>query len=718
MKPDEICFRLHRKLKIIQEELGLHSNYKVPQESAQMEDCLLLGFEKDEERVREYFHSLFAEEVERLIQKAQHILAHRFDLLGYENLNFGDDIDWTYEPNRKKKIPLIHWSKISSMKLDQIGDLKIVWELNRHQHLITLGQAYFLTGDSRFAEEVVEQISDWQEKNPAQKGPNWASSLEVAFRLISWICTIRLIRGSEVCTGGFLEKIAVWIGEHARHIERFLSIYSSPNTHLTGEALGLFYAGVFFPNLPEAPRWQKKGKDILFKMLPIHLLQDGGYVERTLWYHQYTISFYLHFFILLRMLGEEIPDWAWERVEKGVSFLMYSLKPDGTIPMIGDDDGGFFLALSTRPMNDPRGLIGIGATLFKRGDFKAAAGVKVPEVVWALGCDGQEIYANLEEKQPAETSKGFKETGFFFFRSAWGEKGNYMAFDCGPHGWLNSGHAHADVLSFQVASGNTPVVEDPGTYLYVKENGWRDFFRGPKAHATVWLDEKHPAIPRGNFHWFRIPPHQLYRFYTGPRYDYVSGSMMIDENSEVLREVYFIKPDLFLIIDTLKGEGLKKVEVRFPLSVAKWSLFNCGCRREGMQNPFVIIFLEEEGLTAHLEPSWISGVYGKKESSNTLVLKGDIVLPSRKAYLIDLSGRQRLGKPSFILRDHSFKLTIEEECWVGFGRAGSKESINNEEIETDYDAGLLKYLLSGEMEILGVYEGSYLYYQGRQFKVA
>ena len=31
------------------------------------------------------------------------------------------------------------------------GDVKHVWELNRHQHFVTLGQAYWYTGDEAFA---------------------------------------------------------------------------------------------------------------------------------------------------------------------------------------------------------------------------------------------------------------------------------------------------------------------------------------------------------------------------------------------------------------------------------------------------------------------------------------------------------------------------------------------------------------------------------------
>ena len=38
----------------------------------------------------------------------------------------------------------------------------------------------------------------------------------------------------------------------ARHVERYLSTYFSPNTHLTGEALGLLYIGTQFPELAGA----------------------------------------------------------------------------------------------------------------------------------------------------------------------------------------------------------------------------------------------------------------------------------------------------------------------------------------------------------------------------------------------------------------------------------------------------------------------------------
>ena len=55
----------------------------------------------------------------------------------------------------------------------------------------------------------------------------------------------------------FVTTLLASIHAHAAHIRKYLSYYFSPNTHLTGEALGLFYAGILFPELGSARRWRR-----------------------------------------------------------------------------------------------------------------------------------------------------------------------------------------------------------------------------------------------------------------------------------------------------------------------------------------------------------------------------------------------------------------------------------------------------------------------------
>ena len=92
--------------------------------------------------------------------------------------------------------------------------------------------------------------------NPPGIGINWASSLEVAFRLMSWSWISRSCGTRQRSIGRHAVRVLASIHAHATHVEKYLSRYFSPNTHLTGEALGLFYAGVVFPEFRDAERWR------------------------------------------------------------------------------------------------------------------------------------------------------------------------------------------------------------------------------------------------------------------------------------------------------------------------------------------------------------------------------------------------------------------------------------------------------------------------------
>ncbi|MGH9764761.1 MAG: heparinase II/III family protein, partial [Blastocatellia bacterium] len=101
-------------------------------------------------------------------------------------MDFGYPINWRLEPTSGKETPLTHWSRIDYLDPSVAGDKKITWELNRHSHFITLGQAYVMTGDEAYAQAFVGQASSWMDQNPPNLGINWSSSLELAFRSISW----------------------------------------------------------------------------------------------------------------------------------------------------------------------------------------------------------------------------------------------------------------------------------------------------------------------------------------------------------------------------------------------------------------------------------------------------------------------------------------------------------------------------------------------------
>ena len=190
---------------------------------------------------------VFPSQADDIVVRAEKICRHRFDLLGYENLDYGAEIDWQLDVVHGKRGPRKPWFKVKYLEFEEVGDSKITWELNRHQHFVTLAKAYWLTGDDKFAREIFAQWTHWHKQNPYPIGMNWASSLEVGYRSLSWIWTVFLLQECPLFTNELRKQWQAALDLSGRHIETYLSTYFSPNTHLLGEALALFFLGTLFP---------------------------------------------------------------------------------------------------------------------------------------------------------------------------------------------------------------------------------------------------------------------------------------------------------------------------------------------------------------------------------------------------------------------------------------------------------------------------------------
>ena len=175
----------------------------------------------------------------------------------------------------------------------ECGDHKVIWELNRHQHWLVLGRAYWLTGDRRYRTAVARELASWMDANPPLVGINWASMLELAFRSISWVWAAHFFAGDPDDDTPWLVDLVVALDRQLVQIERNLSYYFSPNTHLLGEALALYVCGRTLPWLAAAARYERIGRTVLLNEISRQIAGDGGHRERSAHYHRYTLDFYL-----------------------------------------------------------------------------------------------------------------------------------------------------------------------------------------------------------------------------------------------------------------------------------------------------------------------------------------------------------------------------------------------------------------------------------------
>jgi hypothetical protein len=575
------------------------------------------------------------EEVENIIGQADKSCRHEFDLLGYESLDYGREINWHFDPVHGKQSPLKPWFTINFLDLHEVGDHKIIWELNRHQHLVTLAKAWRLTEKQLYAKELLDQWNSWHKSNPYPLGINWASALEVAFRSLSWLWVRDLLAGCPELPSEFEKELLLSLQGHGRYIERYLSTYFSPNTHLLGEAVALLFLGILCPQIPYAQRWQDKGWTILLNESRRQVRADGVYFEQALYYHVYALDFFLHARRLAGQTGLSIPeefDTAVQRMLAVVDALSEIGSPEG----FGDDDGGRLFNPRRNRLEHLTDPLALGSILYPE---KYAAATLTEEAIWLFGKKATDTLESPPLPKTSE-SRAFEAGGIYLINDA-APCAQQMMIDAGPQGTGRSGHGHADALSVRLSIDERRFLVDPGTFCYV--GGQRDLFRGTAAHNTLRIDGLDQAVPEGPFAWSNIPNVKAEKWVTGSTFDLFVGSHDGYQrlSSPVLhrRCVFHAKAGLWFICDLAEGRDKHLLESFWHFAPdlrvgQKQGAFLVGSAANPERDRTALLFAQSSDWKTEIEQRLVSGSYGSQETASIIRASIDCELPQECAVLL------------------------------------------------------------------------------------
>ena len=105
--------------------------------------------------------SLSPLQVDALLAEADRICAGHVVLFADRSFDVGVPTVWNRDPYSGVTGPSVFSSDIAIDNPELVGDIKHVWELNRHLHLVRLAQAWSVSGEVRWLHALEQQLRSW-----------------------------------------------------------------------------------------------------------------------------------------------------------------------------------------------------------------------------------------------------------------------------------------------------------------------------------------------------------------------------------------------------------------------------------------------------------------------------------------------------------------------------------------------------------------------------
>jgi len=235
---------------LLKKFFGRTSNFEEPQRIFFDKDIFSYSNRDEKVKIIKFLKQNNQIELTRYIEEANQLLTNKVTIFEKE-YHFNDNFDWFYSftDDFCWKIKRSENIEIRPKYKDEFIDIKLVWELNRHQFLPYLGIAYLITEDEKYAIKFKEIIEDWIGKNPPLYGVNWISGLEISLRLISWILSLYFFKDSKsINEKSFFSKIFKSMFQHAYFLSNFYTRRSF--NHTIGDICGVYlFSKIFNVNM-------------------------------------------------------------------------------------------------------------------------------------------------------------------------------------------------------------------------------------------------------------------------------------------------------------------------------------------------------------------------------------------------------------------------------------------------------------------------------------
>lgn len=431
-------------------------------------------------------------------------------------------------------------------------------------------------------EDARRLILDWIESNPPPGSPAW-DPYPLSVRCMNWIGLLAdrfrapfrdeppdvraAVLSSLYVQGKFLRA----------NLERHLD-----GNHLFKNVAALYLLGSYFEG-GEAAEWRASSAQMLEALTAYHFLPDGGHFERSPMYHALAL---LDLLRVLNVAGAApLRDRLAPIAGRAARVAAQMATADGEVLLLNDSAKGIALSAGEVLRHAER-ILGEPVSGGRAGS------VALPD------------------------------TGYYIARS----RRDRLVVDAGEVGPdCQPGHAHGDLLSFELAFDGHPVIVDSGVCEYDR-GPMRDYARSTAAHNTVEVDGEDQCEFWAAFRVGRRGRPREVRHSAAPGSLKLSawhdGYHRLAGKPSHRREFSWLH-GILRVKDSVEGRGHHTIRSRLHFHP------RCSIQAEGEKEVFVdygggharVTFFGPGRLT--VEEGWYCPEFGRKLRNPTLVFEGE-----------------------------------------------------------------------------------------------
>ena len=570
---------------------------------------------------------------DKILYLADCAIDKKVSFLGLANTDIGTPVRWNTDFKTGAEWRGRYAAFIEYNNIEMPSDVKIPWELSRMQWLIPVGQAYLITGNEEYARFTKEVLSQWIDENPYAWSVNWACTMDVAIRAITWTWFYQVYsNSSDWDDESFKEKFLTSLFQHGFFIERNLELSDINGNHYISDAAGLVFVGLFFGAGELAEKWVKTGWNILKSEITKQINHDGANFEGSIPYHRLSLEIFLYPAIYLQANNFRLQQFYIDRLVKMAGYVLAYTRPDGTIPLIGDADDGRLLPFGFRDINDHRYLAALVGLAFQDNDLLMNFSGPEDEIFWWYGKKGLVKLAEYNDKPSRLTSRSFPITGKYIMR----DEKNHVFINCGPLGFAGrGGHSHNDCLSFELYLDNTHLITDCGAFVYTASYEWRNKFRGTHYHNTPMINNEeqnrfiHPK-QLWALNYDAIP--EITKWNSTDSMDTFIGShkgyQRLEKPVNPVRKIVLDKDnDIFMVHDAFEGCLNNTAVIPYHLAEGIGAeIINENEIKLSGDKEFTIYLFGMNNWCISIEDGWVSPSYGLKRPIKKIVFSSSSAL--------------------------------------------------------------------------------------------